>query len=84
MLKDPKVYVKINRIRRMLDRQGFRMTASRRHDPRARDYDRFNIIDMETEKIVFGDGKLFRHNATLDQCERWANGGEGRNDNQVY
>ena len=37
-----------NRLRRMADRRGLRLTRSRSRDPKALDYGRYALIDLQT------------------------------------
>lgn len=41
--------VRENRLRRMAERQGLELRKSRRRDPRAMDYGRWYIVDVERE-----------------------------------
>jgi hypothetical protein len=41
--------VRENRLRRMAERQGLELRKSRRRDPRAKDYGRWYIVDVERE-----------------------------------
>jgi hypothetical protein len=41
--------VRENRLRRMAERQGLELRKSRRRDPRAKDYGRWYIVDLERE-----------------------------------
>lgn len=43
-----------NRVRRMAERQGLRLEKSRRRDPLALGFGTYGLIDIETERIVFG------------------------------
>lgn len=51
-----------SRIRRMLARQGYTLSRSRRRDPRAVDYGRYTISK---------DGTLVYEAPGLDDAERW-------------
>jgi hypothetical protein len=50
------------RVRRMLDRQGYALSKSRRRDPRALDYGRYTISRGAAVFTVAG----------LDEAEQWA------------
>jgi hypothetical protein len=41
--------VRENRLRRMAERQGLELRKSRRRDPRAKDYGRWYIVDVDRE-----------------------------------
>ena len=41
--------IRENRLRRMAERQGLELRKSRRRDPRAKDYGRWYIVDVERE-----------------------------------
>ena len=43
-----------NRLRRAAQRQGLKLTKSRRRDPRALDYARYWLLDLKTESVVVG------------------------------
>lgn len=62
--------IRENRLRRMAERQGFRVTKSRRRDPRAVDYGLYNIIDPELNAVIAGVG-LRDHSMTLGDVEEW-------------
>jgi hypothetical protein len=59
------------RVRRMIDRQGYRLKKSRRRDPRAVGYGHYRIVDPHTNTVVAGAGRA-AYNMTLDQAEAWA------------
>jgi hypothetical protein len=46
--------VRENRLRRMAERQGLMLRKSRRRDPRAVDYGRYWLIDLDTTGVVAG------------------------------
>ena len=62
--------VRENRLRRALDRQGFRLIRSARRDPRARDYGQYTIVD-ENDAILAGWPE---RRFGLDDVERWVEG----------
>lgn len=68
--------VRENRLRRMADRQGLRLVKSRRRDPRAIDYGGWMIVDVVTNGIVAGTEAVGRPSWSLDEVERYLNGGE--------
>ena len=41
-----------NRLRRMADRQGFRLVKSRRRDPRARDFGTYSLVDENGDSPI--------------------------------
>jgi hypothetical protein len=59
------------RLRRMAERQGYKLSKSGRRDPRAIDYDRWCIVDPQTNAIVAGTGSTGRPNMRLDDVEAW-------------
>lgn len=61
--------VRENRLRRMADRQGFKLMKSRRRDPRAVDYGTYWIVDPETNHIEAGDPTY--GGMSLDEIEQW-------------
>ena len=69
---DTKERTRENRLRRQLDRMGYRLVRSGRKDPAALDYDRCKVIDERTGAVVLGEGE-FRGlaSATLDDVEQW-------------
>ena len=54
-----------NLVRRMLARQGYKLSKSRRRDPRALDYGRYTI----------SRGAVTMNFASLDEAEQWARAG---------
>lgn len=62
----PDEKVKENRLRRTADRRGFRLTRSRRRDPRAVDFGRYWLTDKRTSALVTPDAGL-----TLDEVEEY-------------
>ncbi len=46
--------VRENRLRRMAERQGFRLIKNRRRDPRAYDFGGYMILDPENNGVVAG------------------------------
>jgi excisionase family DNA binding protein len=42
------------RLRRMADRQGYRLAKSRRRDPRAIDFDKWVLLDKFTGGVIYG------------------------------
>jgi hypothetical protein len=62
--------VRENRLRRALDRQGFRLIRSARRDPRARDYGQYTIVDERDAAVAGWPTRRF----SLDDVERWVEG----------
>ena len=62
----PEDKVRENRLRRMADRQGLRLTRSRRRDPLALDYGAYWLVDIELNAVVAGDSNV---GMTLDEVE---------------
>ena len=48
------VKVRENRLRRAAERQGLRLVKSRRRDPRAFDYGKYMLVDVQTSGVVHG------------------------------
>jgi hypothetical protein len=66
--------VRENRLRRMAERQGLRLQKSRRRDPRALDFGRYWLVDMETGVL---DQRIEqRHGIELEDVEAWLTGEE--------
>jgi len=67
--------VRENRLRRMADRQGFRLEKSRRRDPRAIGYGTYRIVDLQTNAVmpVLIDGREvgLLSGLDLDGVEKW-------------
>jgi hypothetical protein len=59
--------VRENRIRRMIDRQGYALRKCRRRDQRAIGFGTYQIVDTNT-------GKVIASGYSLDDAERWALG----------
>ena len=62
------------RLRRAAVRQGLKLQKSRRRDPRALDYGRYWLTDLQTNRGVAGD----MNGCTLDEIERVLNQGVSR------
>ena len=60
--------VRENRVRRMAERQGFRLVKSRRRDPRAVDYGAYWLTDQRSNTIAAGDPQ---RGMSLDDAEIW-------------
>jgi hypothetical protein len=66
-----------NRLRRKLDRMGYRLLKARRRDPDAVDYGMYVIADVQTNGIVFGTwDNTDWYQLTLDDVEEWIRGDE--------
>jgi hypothetical protein len=64
-----------NRLRRALDRQGYRLLKSRARDPQSLTYGGYQIIDLQHGGVVAGSGNVDRGYALdLDDVERWSRG----------
>lgn len=59
--------VRENRLRRAAARQGLRFQKSRRRDPRARDYGRYWLTDVYTNRGIGIAGEM--DGCTLDEIE---------------
>ena len=67
-----------NRLRRMADRQGYRLVKSRSRDPRARDFGLYGLVDPRTGGTV--NPLLvdrWRCSWSLEQVEAWLSGEGG-------
>jgi hypothetical protein len=70
MSEDDKV--RENRLRRKLERMGYRLMKSRARDPDALTYGGFQIIDPDSKGLVAGWGNAHRGYAfDLDDVEAW-------------
>ena len=56
-----------NRVRRMAERRGLRITRSRRRDPNASDYGRYLLRDANTRVIVAGTSSTGQAQWTFDE-----------------
>lgn len=64
--------VRENRLRRMAERQGLRLTKTRRRDRLAFDYGTWGLRDATTDDIVVGDERRKHgYGYTLDEIERY-------------
>ena len=68
--------IRENRLRRMAERQGYKLAKSRRRDPRAYDYGTWTIVEPHTNTLVAG-GKY--GSMDLDAVEAWLTDGESEN-----
>jgi len=50
--------VRENRLRRKLERMGYRLTKSRRKDPDAYDYGGYMVLDAWTNAVVIGSDPI--------------------------
>ena len=67
--------VRENRLRRMLARQGYQLSRTRRRDPRALDYGTYTVTGQDGAVVL---GPCARGRArTLDDIEQWAVSGPG-------
>jgi hypothetical protein len=64
--------VQENRLRRMADRQGYRLLKSRARDPRDLTFGGYQLINLQTGGCDFGWGNANRgYAASLDDIETW-------------
>ncbi len=63
--------VRENRVRRALDRQGYRLVKSRARDPRAVTFGGYMVVDPENNGAVAG-GTGYGYGLALEDVERWA------------
>jgi hypothetical protein len=62
--------VRENKLRRMADRQGMRLTRSRSRDERAVDYGLYSLVDVQTNGVVNEPiAGRWIHSWTLDEVE---------------
>jgi len=59
-----------NRVRRMADRQGYRLLKSRRRDPRAYDFGGYMIVDVQTGGAVYGSNPM-PYSLSLQDALEW-------------
>jgi hypothetical protein len=64
--------IRENKLRRMAERQGFRLKKSARRDPRAIDYGLYWIIDQRNNTFATGHDT----GMTFDEVERFLTGAE--------
>jgi hypothetical protein len=63
-----------NRLRRMAERQGYRLEKSHRRDPRAIGFERYMLVDPATNAVIIG-GSPFAYSATLDEIAEFLHRG---------
>lgn len=63
--------VRVNRLRRMAERQGYQLVKIRRRDPLAIDYGRYYITSQQTGTAVTGMDTAGRASMTLDDVDAW-------------
>ena len=64
--------VRENRLRRMLDRRGYRLLKSYARDPHDITFGGYQIVDIATGGVVAGSGNVSRGYALgLDEVEAW-------------
>jgi len=63
-----------SRLRRLAERRGLRITRSRARDPRASDYGRYMLRDVNTRVIVAGASSVGRALWTLEDVESYLAG----------
>jgi hypothetical protein len=65
--------VRENRLRRMAERQGYRLMKSPRRDPYARDYNKYALVNpalpVNHPRFALQGAKPFMFSATLDDVE---------------
>ena len=61
--------VRENLLRRMAERQGFRLEKSRRRDPRARGYGTYQLVDPDTGTRVTNDVSGDGYGWSLNEIE---------------
>ena len=70
MTEDMKV--RENRVRRIAERRGFKLTKSRRRDPQAIDFNGYMLADAFTNAAVVGF-LPYAYSASLDEVEEFLN-----------
>jgi hypothetical protein len=61
-----------NRLRRIAERHGYRLTKSRSRDPQACDYGLYGVLDVRTNGAVNPAlANRWVHSWTLDHVEEW-------------
>lgn len=75
MATDQSEKVRENRLRAMAERQGLKLSKSRRRDPRAMDFGGWMIVDSFTNSIVAGELNSPRA-LSLDEVEAYLTGGD--------
>lgn len=63
--------VVLNRVRRVAERQGFRLESSRRKDPLAAEYRRYRLADAFTGEVVVGQGDRWAFTMSIEEIEEW-------------
>ena len=69
--------VRENKLRRMASRRGLRLVKSGRRDPDALDFNKWMIVDSETNGLVAGANHGWAC-FDLDDVEQWLAGGEAK------
>lgn len=69
---DQETKVRENRLRRMADRQGLRLTKSRTRDPNGMDFGLYALIDIQTGGATHAPlAGRWVHTLTLDDVEEY-------------
>jgi hypothetical protein len=64
--------VRENRLRRVADRQGYRLQKSRARDPQDITFGGYQLVELESGGVAFGFGNANRgYAASLDDIEEW-------------
>jgi hypothetical protein len=63
--------VRENRLRRMAERQGYKLRKSGRRDPRAWDYGTYQIVHSALGSLAVAQKSSREVNLTIDEVERW-------------
>lgn len=69
-MSDDAEKVRENRVRRGVQRQGYRLEKCRARDPRAVSYGLFRIVDPGTNTVQAGSD-LAGYSMSVDDVERW-------------
>lgn len=69
---DKAMKVRENKLRRMADRQGLRLTRARSRDPHAMDFGLYALLDYQSGGSVFPHlANRWVHTLTLDEVEEY-------------
>jgi hypothetical protein len=65
-----------NRLRRQVERRGYKLQKIRRHDPTAWDYGTYQIVDTYTNTVVYTDYSVAGrgYGLSLEDVETWLAG----------
>jgi hypothetical protein len=61
-----------NRIRRVAQRRGLKVSKSRRRDPKALDFGGYMLVDIASNSVVLG-GSPIAYSATIQEIDAYLN-----------